>query len=187
MKIAAPASLAFVLLLAFGAGAEERALHKEVVVKAPLPAVWDAWTTTEGIKTFFAPDAHVEARPDGPFEIYINPYAEPGMKGADGMRFLAVQPMTMLSYTWNAPPSLPEARKQRTVVILRFSSDSQTQTRVTMTHVGWGDGGEWDKAYLYFDKAWDRVLGNLQRRFAEGPVDWSEWLSKLRPPADTKK
>jgi len=31
------------------------------------------------------------------------------------------------------------------------------------------------------------VLGNLQKRFAEGPVDWSEWLSKLRPAADTKK
>ena len=174
-------------MLLTAAHAEERALHKEVVVKAALPAVWDAWTTTEGIKTFFAPDAHVEARPDGPFEIYINPFAEPGMKGADGMRFLAVQPMTMLSYTWNAPPSLPEARKQRTVVILRFTPVSDQETRVTMTHVGWGDGGEWDKAYLYFDKAWDRVLGNLQKRFAEGPVDWSEWLSKLRPAVDTKK
>jgi len=63
------------------------------------------------------------------------------MKGADGMRFLAVQPMTLLSYTWNAPPSLPEARKQRTVVILRFTPVSDRETRVTMTHVGWGDGG----------------------------------------------
>src|SRR5690242_19748520 len=155
MKIVALASLLVALAVA-NANAEERALHKEVVVKAPLADVWNAWTTSDGIKTFFAPDAHVEARPEGPFEIYINPYAQPGMKGADGMRFLAVQPMSMLSYTWNAPPSLPEARKQRTIVILRFSSDSETQTRVTMTHVGWGDGGEWDKAYLYFDKAWDR-------------------------------
>jgi len=186
MKIASFASLVLALALT-AAHAEERALHKEVAVKAPLADVWNAWTTSEGIKTFFAPDAHVEARPDGPFEIYINPYAEPGMKGADGMRFLAVQPMTLLSYTWNAPPSLPEARKQRTVVILRFTPVSDRETRVTMTHVGWGDGGEWDKAYLYFDKAWDHVLGNLQKRFAEGPVDWSEWLSKLRPAADTKK
>jgi len=185
MKLAVLASLAAFLLLPVHA--EERALHKEVVVQAPLADVWNAWTTSEGIKTFFAPDAHVEARADGPFEIYINPYAEPGMKGADGMRFLAVQPMSMLSYTWNAPPSLAEARKQRTVVIVRFAPVSGRETRVTMTHVGWGDGGEWDKAYGYFDKAWDHVLANLQKRFAEGPIDWSEWLSRLRAPAEARK
>jgi len=63
---------------------QERFIDKEVRVKAPLEAVWQAWTTTEGIKSFFAPDAHVEARVDGPFEIYFNPLAQPGMKGADG-------------------------------------------------------------------------------------------------------
>ena len=47
-------------------------------MKAPVEAVWQAWTTSEGIKSFFAPDARVEARPDGPFEIYFNPYAPPG-------------------------------------------------------------------------------------------------------------
>src|SRR5262252_4727510 len=177
MKMILAALLA--LVAATSACAEERALHKEAVVKAPIEEVWKAWTTTEGIKTFFAPDAHVEARPDGPFEIYMNPYAEPGMKGADGMRFLALQPPKMLSYTWNAPPSLPEARAQRTVVILRFTP-VEGGTRVTLTHVGWGDGGEWDKAYAYFDKAWDRVLSSLQKRFAEGPLDWTDWLNQLK-------
>ncbi|MFZ3321504.1 MAG: SRPBCC domain-containing protein [Usitatibacter sp.] len=179
MKILAALLLA---TLATFASAEERMITKQVVVKAPLPQVWDAWTTTEGIKTFFAPDGHVEARPDGPFEIYINPYAEPGKKGADDMRVLSVQPLRMLSFTWNAPPSLPEARKERTVVILRFASVSENETRVTLTHVGWGDGGEWDKAYAYFDKIWDKVLGNLQTRFATGPIDWTEWLARLKPP-----
>lgn len=174
------AAFALAVLAAFGAFAEERAIHKEVIVKASVDEVWKAWTTSEGIKTFFAPDAHVEARPDGPFEIYINPFAEPGMKGADDMRFLALQPPTMLSYTWNAPPSLPEARKQRTVVIVRLTPFDRVQTRVTMTHVGWGDGGEWDKAYAYFDKAWDHVLANLQKRFSQGPIDWTEWLNQLK-------
>jgi uncharacterized protein YndB with AHSA1/START domain len=180
--------LATLALVSSGAvRAEERALHKEVLVKAPVADVWNAWTTTEGIKTFFAPDAKVDARPDGPFEIYINPYAEPGMKGADGMRFLAVQPQKMLSYTWNAPPSLPEARRQRTVVIVRFEPAADNQTRVSLTHLGWGDGGEWDKAYAYFDHAWGNVLGNLQKRFAEGPIDWSEWLARLKAMEAAKK
>ena len=177
MKIAAALLAALLIQPAL---AEERALHKEVVVKAPIGDVWNAWTTTEGIKTFFAPDARVEARPDGPFEIYFNPYAEPGLKGADNMRFLALQPPVMLSYTWNAPPSLPEARKQRTSVVVRFKSVGIDHTQVTLTHSGWGDGGEWDKTYAYFDKAWERVLGNLQKRFAEGPIDWTEWLNQLK-------
>jgi len=29
------------------------------------------------------------------------------------------------------------------------------------------------KAHAYFDKAWDYVLANLAKRFAEGPIDWS--------------
>ena len=167
-------------LAALPALAQERMLHKQVVVKAPIDAVWQAWTTTEGIKSFFAPDANVEARPDGPFQVYINPFGEPGMKGADDMRVLAVQPPKMLSFTWNAPPSLPEARKQRTVVIVRLEPAGEGQTQVTMNHVGWGDGGEWDKAYAYFDRAWDKVLGNLQKRFAEGPIDWTDWLNQLK-------
>src|SRR5215467_9927392 len=98
------------VIASFVAHAQERYVETEVRVKAPIDAVWLAWTTTEGIKTFFAPDAHVEARVDGPFEIYINPLAPPGMKGADNMRFLAIQDRKMLTFTWNAPPSLPEAR-----------------------------------------------------------------------------
>src|SRR5260221_13926725 len=83
---------------------DERVIRKQVVVKASPDAVWKAWTTPDGIKSFFAPDARVEARPGGAFEIYFNPFAEPGLKGADGMRFLALQEGRMLSFTWNAPP-----------------------------------------------------------------------------------
>jgi hypothetical protein len=103
------------------------------------------------------------------------------MKGADGMRIIGFQDKRMLSFTWNAPPSLPVARANRTVVILRFEPIDDKQTRLTLHHVGWGDGGEWDKAFDYFSKAWPNVLGNLQKRFATGPLDWTEWLQKMKP------
>ena len=170
------------------AHAQERYVDKEVRVKAPVDAVWQAWTTTEGIKSFFAPDANVEARVDGPFEIYINPLAPPGMKGADGMRFLAIQDKKMVTFTWNAPPSLPEARAQRTYVTLRFKPIGDNETLVTLHHGGWGEGGEWDKAYAYFDKAWGNVLANLEKRFAEGkPHDWTEWMASLRAYMEKEK
>jgi uncharacterized protein YndB with AHSA1/START domain len=164
---------------AWGAGAAERAIDHEVVVAAPVDAVWKAWTTSEGIKTFFAPDAKVELAVDGPFQIYINPYAQPGLKGADDMRILAFQENRMLTFTWNAPPQLAETRKQRTVVILRFEP-AGAGTRVRLHHVGWGEGGEWDKAHEYFSRAWPNVLANLQKRFVSGPVDWTEWLERMK-------
>ena len=162
------------------AQAAERSIDKEVVLAATPEQAWQAWTTREGITSFFAPDAKIEPRVGGAFEVYINPYAEPGLKGADDMRFLALQAPRMLSFTWNAPPSLPEARQQRTFVVVRIHPVSERETRVTLHHTGWGEGGEWDKAYGYFDRAWGNVLGNLKKRFETGPVDWTAWLEQMR-------
>ena len=162
------------------AGAAERVIDKEVVIAATADEAWDAWTTREGIVGFFAPDARIDARVGGAFQIYINPLAEPGMKGADDMRYMALQPKKMVSFDWNAPPSLPEVRGQRTFVVVRLEPVGERQTRVTLHHAGWGDGGEWDKAYAYFDRAWGNVLGNLKKRFESGPVDWTAWLESLR-------
>ncbi len=159
--------------------AAERSLDKEVIIKASLDQAWQSWTTREGIVAFFAPDARIEPRVGGAFQIYIDPGAAPGMKGADEMRFLALQPKKMLSFDWNAPPHLPEARAQRTFVILRFEPISETETRVRLHHTGWGEGGEWDKAYAYFDRAWGNVLANLKKRYDSGPQDWTEWLAQL--------
>ena len=160
--------------------AAERVIEKSVVVEATLDQVWDSWTTREGIIGFFAPDAKIEPRVGGAFQIYIDPLAEPGMKGADEMRFMALQPKKMISFDWNAPPSLPEARAQRTFVVVRFEPLGEKQTRVTLHHSGWGEGGEWDKAYAYFDRAWGNVLTNLQKRWTTGPYDWTEWMNQLR-------
>ena len=160
--------------------AAERAIDKEIVVSATLDQAWEAWTTREGITSFFAPDARIEPRPGGAFQIYINPLAEPGMKGADNMRFMALQPKKMISFDWNAPPHLPAVRQQFTFVVVRFEPVGTNETRVTLHHTGWGDGGEWDQTYAYFDRAWTNVLNNLKKRFESGPIDWTEWMNALR-------
>jgi uncharacterized protein YndB with AHSA1/START domain len=161
------------------ASAAERAIDKSIDVPAGAAAVWQAWTTREGIVSFFAPEAEVDARVGGAFHIHIDPLAAPGQKGADSMRFLALQPPRMLSFDWNAPPSLPEVRQQRTFVIVRLEPVGEALTRVTLHHTGWGEGGEWDKAYAYFDRAWGNVLGNLKKRFEQGPIDWTDWMRQL--------
>ena len=175
-----PLFVCILMLCSLSAWSQERALDKEVVVAAPVAAVWQSWTTKAGIESFFAPEAEIDARVDGAFHIHMDPLGAPGMKGADTMRYLALQPMKMLSFDWNAPPHLAEVRQQRTFVVVRlFEVDGQS-TRVTLHHTGWGEGGEWDKAYAYFDRAWGNVLGNLKKRHESGPIDWSAWMEMLK-------
>ena len=44
--------------------ASEPAIVLNVTVKAPVSAVWKAWTSSEGLVSFFAPEAEVDPRPD---------------------------------------------------------------------------------------------------------------------------
>ena len=151
----------------------DRLIRAEITVPANLDAVWEAWTTEAGINTFFGPAGRVELRVDGPYEILFDLEAEPGQRGGEGLRILAIQPKSMLSFTWNAPPRLPNVRRQRTHVVVRFKELSQGGTQVTLTHDGWGEGEEWDQAFAYFSRAWGEVvLPRLRYRFSVGPVDW---------------
>jgi uncharacterized protein YndB with AHSA1/START domain len=151
-----------------------RVIRAEAIVDAGLDRVWDAWTTEKGIKSFLAPACNIGLRIDGPYEIFFDPEAEPGRRGAEGVRILALDPKKMLSITWNAPPHLSEVRKQWTHVTVRFEETRKGQTRVTLTHDGWGEGKEWDEAFAYFTRAWvGVVLSRLKYRFSVSPIDWN--------------
>jgi uncharacterized protein YndB with AHSA1/START domain len=151
----------------------ERSIIGEVIVNAHISEVWKAWTTKEGIISFFAPDCKIELKVGGPFEIYFLPVSEKE-RGAEGCVLLGIQENKMLTFSWNAPPELPEARKQKTFVIVRFIEINERHTKVYLTHIGWGEGGEWDAAFDYFHRAWRKtVLPRLKYRFDVGPVDWS--------------
>ena len=166
------ASLVVVLFASLAQAQQpDRAIHLERVVKATVDEVWKTWTTQEGIASFFAPASRIEPQVDGAYEMYFAPGSANGQRGGEGNRILAFDPPKMLSFSWNAPPSLPEARKQRTHVVLRFKA-VPGGTLVSVTHDGWGEGGEWDKAYSYFSNAWRWVLGMLEYRFDKGPIDW---------------
>jgi uncharacterized protein YndB with AHSA1/START domain/uncharacterized protein YciI len=149
----------------------QRRLEKEVLVPASRGEVWQAWTTAEGLETFFAEDAVVEMRPGGRFEIRFSATAPEGQRGSEGCRVLAFLPEQMLAFSWNAPPSIPEIRKLRTQVVLTFEDADSARTRVRLVNYGYGQGAEWDKAFAYFDRAWGVVLANLKERFEKGSLD----------------
>ncbi len=113
---------------------KETCIFTEIIVNASQEETWEAWTTEKGIISFFAPACKIDIRPDGEYEIYFDPDASYGEKGGEGLRILAIDPLKMLSFTWNAPPSLPKVRSQRTHVTIRLSKSSDEMTKVSLRH-----------------------------------------------------
>ncbi len=145
-----------------------RVLRKEIVVPASRAEVWKLWTTTDGMKAFLVSAAKIELRPGGPFELYFDTSAAPGLRGSEDCRILSYLPEEMLTFEWNAPPSNPTRRDgERTWVVVQFDEIDPGQTRVRLSHLGWGDGADWDATYAYFDRAWEYVLDALNKHLTE--------------------
>jgi uncharacterized protein YndB with AHSA1/START domain len=161
---------------------EPRALQGGVLVPASVAEVWRAWTTVEGIRSFFAPDARIEVRPGGAWEILFLTDAPVGSQGSEGCRVLEVQAPRRLAFSWNFPPHMPAIRDQHTRVEIGLEPTASGATWLEFLQTGWGEGADWDAGYEYFDRAWDLVLARLQRRFAVGPLDWSKpWGAEEEP------
>jgi len=143
----------------------ERAVHKVVTVPAPAEDIWWAWTTDAGLRSWLLDDSRVELAVGGAYEWYFTTDAEPGARGSEGCRVIGFQAPVLLTFTWNAPPHLADARAQRTVVLLRLRPKGPMETRVELSQLGWGDGGQWDEAFDYFDAAWGRVMQRLVAYF----------------------
>lgn len=155
-------------------------IRKAVIIPASVDETWQAWTTKEGVTTFFAPEALVELAVGGDYEMYFDPKQPEGLRGSEGCKILSFVPGEMLSFTWNAPPSIPEVRGQHTWVVLTFRALEAKKTQVSLIHLGWQVGEQWQKALQYFDRAWEVVLGRLFYRFQKGPINWK---SPFTPPA----
>ena len=103
----------------------EKSIYVEISVPANPEEVWNAWTTEEGIKSFFAQECNIELRVGGAYEMLFDLEIESGSQGSEGMTIMAFQPEEMLSFTWNAPPSYPTIRGQLTHVVLRLSEEGE--------------------------------------------------------------
>ncbi len=150
------------------------AITADLVIHAPVAEVYRAWTTVEGIQSFFAREANIELKIKGAYEIIFLPENPEGSRGGEGNIILTFQENKMLSFTWNAPPEFKEIRNERTHVLIKFIPVNDIETRLLFHQDGWGEGGEWEKSFEYFNHAWKKVvLPRLQYRFDTGPVDWN--------------
>ena len=130
------------------------------------PAIlWNAWATAEGLRSWWTAHSQVEPGVGGAYELYFLMDNPPGTRGGEGNRILIWEPDSHLAFTWNAPPSQPHTRPQRTVVDLRLTPLSATATEIELLHRGFGLGPAWDETYAYFQAAWTTVIDRLVAHF----------------------
>jgi len=140
----------------------------EATTKHSVEAMWNIWTDSAHARGTLAPDAKIELRFGGPYELYFLADGPEGQRGTEGCTVLSWLPQRMLSFTWNAPPTLPNARKLRTWVVLWFD-EVEGGTRLRLTHMGFDElraahpehEEEIDRAQAYFRAAWPALLAHL--------------------------
>jgi uncharacterized protein YndB with AHSA1/START domain len=170
---AAAAALAQSPVTVVKQAAPEKALLFEVLVPATPAAIWQAFSTSDGLSTWLTPGAMVDLRPGGEWTAHF-----PGGKTGGGT-ILSFVPQKEIVLAALAPEQFPTVREQRTTVRFEFTPQGDG-TLVKLTQTGWKSGEEWDKAYEYLAKGNAQLLATLRRRFLDGPIDWQrEWgLSK---------
>jgi len=148
-----------------------QALVIEVSIPAPLPEVWKAFTTTDGLSAWLAPKVSVDLRKGGDWLVEF-----PGSTAGGTIVSFVLQKELVLSAL--APDRFPHVRAARTRAVFTFTAKGNN-TLVRLSQTGWQAGEEWDAAYEYLAAANGEMLAMLHRRYVAGPTDWQ----KSTPPA----
>ena len=172
------AVLLSMLLAGFGTGyaaaqdgasatAPPQELVIQVEVPAALPAVWKAFTTSEGLTTWLTPEATVDLRPGGEWTARF-----PGGSTGGGT-IVSFVPEKELVISALAPDRFPHVRAARTRAVFDFEARGNS-TIVRLTQSGWKSGPEWTGAYEYLVAGNAQLLATLHKRFVDGPLDWKK-------------
>jgi uncharacterized protein YndB with AHSA1/START domain len=149
-------------------------IRKEAVTTATLEEAWKAWTTAQGLISFFVPKAIIEPVVGGRYELFSSLKAPKGFQGTEGCKILALEPQKHLAFEFIAPPQFPNVRRLRTRVDVSFGQVAKGGVvKLDLVHSGFLEGEEWDEFFEFSNWNWDLVLGRFQYRFSVGPMDWN--------------
>ena len=158
----------------------DRTIFLEAIVAAPPSTVFELWTSKDGIKKFFAPDARIDASVGGRYQVIFAPARDPegDSHGTKGARILKLVPNKELAFEWitfagdellgkDAPPYAPPAERNvnplPTWVELTFENiaGQPNKTHLRFAHYGFREGEKWDRSFQWFTHAWKGVLNQL--------------------------
>ena len=148
--------------------APEKALVFQITLPASLDEVWTAFTTTQGLSTWLAPDVFVDLRKGGEWTVHF-----PG-GATGGGSIVDFKPKSEVVMRAMTPPQFPHVAAERTLAIWQFRAAGPKATELMLRQTGWKEGEEWDKAYEYLATGNAQLLETLYRRLKDGPIDWSK-------------
>jgi uncharacterized protein YndB with AHSA1/START domain len=138
----------------------------ERTFQAPAEAVFDAWTSEEVMRRWWqaelgweTSEAEVDLRVGGAVRVVMRDPANEVDHGGGGV-YTEIEPPRRLAFTW-----LWDGDTRRTLIELDF------EERDGATTVSFAHSGLWDEeAVRSHEGGWGRILDNLGRVLAEGPV-----------------
>lgn len=156
----------------------ERSIEVRTVVDAEPRDAYELWLSPAGLRTFFAPGARIDPVVGGRYEVLFDPQGDPEgeLEGTKGARILALDPGAFLAFEWRGRASMKEMNVTPlptwVEVTLTPVAGQKGKTRVELVHHGFGTGGTWEIAHVFFKGAWRAVLDSLQ-----------VYCARLNPPA----
>ena len=153
----------------------DRSLQLSIDVPAPVKAVYDAMTTTEGFASWAVPVAKIDFRIGGMIEASYDSHAKMGDPDNIKNQIVAYVPDHLLVIHNVQAPSgfVDSALFQKTVTIMEFTPLDANATHVTLTNAGYGPGAGFDDVYAHFAWGDAYTLHALRARFVNGPTDWA--------------
>lgn len=124
-------------------------IEKAFEVAVPVARAWQAFTQSEQLRLWQAPEYEIDARPGGRVR-----YGMPGFPAVEG-RVEEVVPEKLLRYT-EGPGILPGF----TEITVSFE-DAGGRARVTLTHAGFGDGEDWLGHFEGHSLGWEQAIADL--------------------------
>jgi uncharacterized protein YndB with AHSA1/START domain len=144
----------------------DRSIDLAVIVNGSPEGLFELWSTTEGVNTFFGSGSTIESNLGGLYEVYFGVRPDGQVAGPRGTRILRYEPGQALDFEWEMPYFARElnTRPLPTWVEVRFARfpDEPEQTRVRVTHHGFGRGETWDRVYDFFQHNWFDILFRLK-------------------------
>lgn len=148
----------------------DKSILKEITINAPINLVWSAWTISERVAEWFAPEANIEAKLNGAFELYFIPGNETSMN-TKGCKITKYDYEELLHFTWKGPDQFETIMNNvddLTTVKVKFESIGGNSTKVILEHVGFKHSEYLVEAIQWHEMAWSGVLQSLKAAIEKG-------------------
>lgn len=145
----------------------------EIEIDAGVDDIWDAFTTTEGLKSWVAPLADIDLRVGGKWRANYKQDGKLGDASTIENTILCYDPKRMISLKATGFPEsfeFVDAAKE-TWSVFYFTPLSKTKTKITVVGLGYNDTEQSKKMRAFFETAnkysMDQLRAAMKKRIAK--------------------